>query len=49
MSEFNTKSPWGNLARCVVNPDHTVAYFLDKDNSNLKKDVKSVTVIKLVN
>lgn len=38
MSEFDTKSPWGNLARCVVNPDHTVAYFLDKDNSNLKSD-----------
>ena len=38
MNEFDTKSPWGNLARCVVNPDHTVAYFLDKDNSNLKSD-----------
>ena len=30
--------PWGMLARCVVNPDHSVAYFLHPENSNLKED-----------
>ena len=34
--DFNSMSPWGQLARCVVNPDHSVAYFLDPNNSNLK-------------
>lgn len=36
--DFNGLAPWGQLARCVQNPDLSVAYFLDKDNSNLKSD-----------
>ena len=38
MMNFSTVSPWGDLARCVLNADGSVAYFLDKDNSNLKAD-----------
>lgn len=40
--DFNNIAPWGAMARCVVNPDQTVAYFLDKDDSNLKADGTSV-------
>ena len=40
--DFDSMKPWGNLARCVVNPDHSVAYFLDKDNSNLKSNGSTV-------
>jgi len=36
--DFNSMKPWGMLARCVVNPDHSVAYFLHPENSNLKAD-----------
>lgn len=36
--DFNSMKPWGMLARCVVNPDHTVAYFLHSVDSNLKED-----------
>lgn len=35
---FSNMFPWGNLARCVVNADGSVAYFLDENNSNLKAD-----------
>ena len=38
MSKFDSMKPWGMLARCVVNPDHSVAYFLHPENSNLKAD-----------
>jgi hypothetical protein len=40
--DFNYMSPWGQMARCIVNPDHSVAYFLDKDNSNLKADGSTI-------
>ena len=40
--DFNGLAPWGQLARCVQNPDHSVAYFLDKDNSNLKADGSTI-------
>lgn len=36
--DFNGLAPWGQLARCVQNPDLSVAYFLHKDNSDLKSD-----------
>ena len=36
--DFSKLAPWGQLARCVQNPDLSVAYFLDEDNSNLKSD-----------
>lgn len=38
MSKFDRMSPWNQLARCVVNPNHTVAYYLDPNNSNYKMD-----------
>ncbi len=36
--DFNGLAPWGQLARCVQNPDLSVAYFLHKDNSDLRSD-----------
>ena len=42
MGNLNEMSPWNQLARCVVNSDFSVAYYLDKDNSNFKADGTSV-------
>ena len=38
MKDFNSMTPWGQMARCIVNPDTSIACFLDKDNSNLVED-----------
>ena len=40
--DFNNSAPWGVMARCVVNPDHSVAYFLDPNDSNKKLDGTNV-------
>lgn len=49
MADFNTRSPWGELARCVVNTDHTVAYFLDANDSNFKQDGSPVDWVEVEN
>ncbi len=36
--DFNTMKPWGMLARCVMNEDHSIAYFLDPDDSNYTRE-----------
>ena len=38
MKDFNSMTPWGQMARCIVNPDHLIDGFLDPNNSNLYED-----------
>jgi len=35
-------NPYGAMVRCIMNPDKTVAYFLDPNNSNYKMDGTAV-------
>lgn len=35
-------NPYGAMARCIMNPDKTISYFLDPNNSDLKLDGAAV-------